>query len=243
MAGKGLFNRHKTKGAITQQAKILVVTEGTDTEPDYFSEITRKYHIPKSLLSVRASGHSAPISVVGQAKKFFRQGFSDKDGRHLDAGDFDLIYAVMDVDQHESLQEAINQIDKFNQVNRRAAIMTPIISCPCFDLWYLLHFDVPIPSGLSPAQAKKMVGEQKSALQDKSRDFMESLMCLDHMGKAIKGAMKLRKERDDIATVDKSRSSSMYTDMDLLLVKIFDTYHQWIEAKDPGWKVRLGVGR
>ncbi len=78
---------------------------------------------------------SAPISVVAFALRRF-----EEQAREAKTSPFKLpfeqVYCVMDKDRHPSLDEALNLVER----SKSKVPIQGIVSCPCFELWYLLHF-------------------------------------------------------------------------------------------------------
>ena len=106
---------------------ILIVCEDSKSSPDYF----RRFRSELSLTSVTVEVYgeecgSAPISVVNYAidrkKETETSSIRDK---------YDEIFCVIDIDEHETDQAIQKARD--NNLNM-------IISNPCFEYWYILHF-------------------------------------------------------------------------------------------------------
>jgi hypothetical protein len=111
-------------------AKVLVVCEGEQTEPCYFSELKDHYEINSANITVDGSGGSSPISVVEYGKQLYE--------REKAKGDpFDRVYCVFDKDTHATYQAALNMI---TAVKRPQNTFVAINSVPCFEYWLLLHF-------------------------------------------------------------------------------------------------------
>ena len=113
---------------------VLIVCEGSKTEPGYFKSLCRELGL--SNVEVEVVGEecgSAPISVVDEAldREKERRLSAKQDGLPV----YDVIWCVVDVEapvQHKSLSSAIDKA-KSNNLNM-------VLSNPCFEFWYLLHF-------------------------------------------------------------------------------------------------------
>lgn len=112
------------------RAFVLIVCEGEKTEPLYFKSLRSKLGL--NTVEVEVEGDksgSAPISVVDRAIIL-------KKARAKSRGPlwfpYDVVWCVMDVDQHESLARALNKA----LANKLRVALTN----PCFEYWYLLHF-------------------------------------------------------------------------------------------------------
>ena len=107
--------------------RVLIVCEGTKTEPAYFNEIRNKLELSTANVTVTPANRSDPMSIVAHAKHL--QKFSAKQGNR-----YDHIYCVFDRDQHENFQDAFLQLKTRSQFKSAC-------SWPCFEYWLILHFD------------------------------------------------------------------------------------------------------
>jgi hypothetical protein len=123
--------------------RILIVSEGSKTEPNYFNEIRRTYKLHTANVEVRHSEHgTAPVQVVQYAKNLFEVGDRHK---KIQPRAFDRIYAVFDRDDHTSyfdaLQMAKSLDGKLRNGNRQFIRFRAIASVPSFERWLLLHYE------------------------------------------------------------------------------------------------------
>ena len=123
--------------------RILIVSEGSKTEPNYFNEIRAAFHLHTANVVVRPSElGTAPLQVVQYAKQLFLEG--DRH-RRIQAHAFDQVYAVFDRDDHESyfnsLQLAESLDRKLRNDNKQYIRFRAIPSVPSFELWLLIHFE------------------------------------------------------------------------------------------------------
>ena len=110
-------------------AKVLIVTEGSSTEPAYFRELKDYYKLNSANVVINGSGNSSPIGVVNFGQQLYRQ--------ELDKGDeFDRVYCVFDKNSHASYPQALNKIRSLAP----KGVYFAINSIPCFEYWLLLHF-------------------------------------------------------------------------------------------------------
>jgi hypothetical protein len=104
---------------------VLIVCEGSKTEPGYFCELRDDLGLNNFNVVVSGESNSDPDSVVRYAIR-----------KAKDDGGYDRLYCVFDRDQHASYLSAIDR-------TRSARISIPVISItsvPCFEYWLLLHF-------------------------------------------------------------------------------------------------------
>lgn len=138
------LRRKQTKEA--QRAsypRILIVTEGSKTEPLYLEEIRAAHQLHSANVEVQ-SGQlgTAPIQVVRYAQQLFEKGELYKGIRPKS---FDQVYTVFDRDDHDSYFNALSlaqSLDgKMRNDNRQTVSFKAIASIPSFELWLLLHYE------------------------------------------------------------------------------------------------------
>jgi hypothetical protein len=110
---------------------ILIVCEGSKTEPQYFNKFSKSVHNQLvELLIVRE--HGVPRTLVETAKQRKSEAIvaarQEKDENLV----FDSIWCVFDMDTHPNVADA-KEMSRDNDI--RLAV-----SNPCFELWLLLHF-------------------------------------------------------------------------------------------------------
>lgn len=143
-------------------ARILIVTEGSKTEPLYLGEICAAHRLHSANVEVQ-SGQlgTAPMQVVLYAKQLFEHGDLSKGIRPKS---FDQIYAVFDRDEHESYFNALSLAQSLDgnlrNHDRQPVSFKAIASVPCFELWLLLHYEdiqSPIPRDQVMERLKKHI--------------------------------------------------------------------------------------
>jgi hypothetical protein len=123
--------------------RILIVTEGSKTEPQYFEEIRAAYRLHSANVEVQHSQLGTdPSQVVQYACKLFKSGDLNRGIRPLS---FDKVFAVFDRDDHENYFNALNNADslhlKMKNDNNQLVSFRAIASVPSFELWLLLHYE------------------------------------------------------------------------------------------------------
>ena len=141
---------------------ILIVCEDSKSSPDYFEKLRETLRL--GTVNVEVCGKecgSAPINVVNYAKDKKR---SVKTSTIIDK--YDEIFCIVDVDEHTSLGNAV-QTARDNGIGL-------IISNPCFEYWYILHFE---KTGSSyndrPQLYKALEAHLKRAYSKSGCDFFE----------------------------------------------------------------------
>jgi hypothetical protein len=123
--------------------RILIVSEGSKTEPLYFDEIRVTLRLPVRNVTVTGSALGTdPAQVVQYAKSLFEKGDLYKG---IEPRAFDRIFAVFDRDQHRGYTDALDQAKaldgKLKNDEKRHIPFQAIASIPCFELWLLLHYE------------------------------------------------------------------------------------------------------
>lgn len=123
--------------------RILIVSEGSKTEPNYFGEIRQAYRLHTANVEVRPSElGTAPIQVVQYAKELFE--FGDKH-KNIQPRAFEQVYAVFDRDDHSSYFDAVTMMQsldgKLRNDNKQLVRFQATASVPSFELWLLLHYE------------------------------------------------------------------------------------------------------
>lgn len=108
---------------------ILIVCEDSKSSPGYFRNFRKKLNLGS--VAVEVAGKecgSAPRSVVDYAIEKKRAA-----SKSTIQSEYDEIYCVIDIDRHKSLAEALD--------TAHANDLIIILSNPCFEYWYILHFE------------------------------------------------------------------------------------------------------
>jgi len=125
----------RKKGTRPSYERILIVTEGTKTEPQYFEDIRKRNRIPSAHISVMPSElGTEPRQIVDFAEHTF-----------LQRPAYERVYAVFDRDDHRTYNDALRRAGELNGRDKndegKRVKFTAIPSVPCFELWLLLHFE------------------------------------------------------------------------------------------------------
>jgi hypothetical protein len=95
----------RKQGRRASYDRILIVSEGSKTEPNYFLEIRATHRLHTANVEVQPSElGTAPIQVVQYAKELFEDGDRYK---NIQRRAFEKVYAVFDRDDHDSYHEAL----------------------------------------------------------------------------------------------------------------------------------------
>ena len=123
--------------------RILIVTEGSKTEPLYLGEIRKEFRLQTTNVQVQHSQFgTAPILIVEYAEYLFVNG---DEAKNIQPCAFEQVYVVFDRDDHESYHNALAKAvalngKLLNDAKQKVKFLA-IASVPCFELWLLLHFE------------------------------------------------------------------------------------------------------
>lgn len=123
--------------------RILIVSEGSKTEPNYFKEIRAEYRLHSANVEVQPGAlGTQPIQVVEYARELFENGDSYKGIRPRV---FEQVYAVFDRDDHPTFHDALARARALDGALRndlkQPVKFAAIPSRPSFEFWLLLHFE------------------------------------------------------------------------------------------------------
>ena len=104
--------------------RVLIVCEGSKTEPFYFDELVRRHRLSTANIQILGEG-ADPLSIVKKARELRQE-----ERRRGDR--FDRIYCVFDRDEHTTFDDA-------SLVAQQSGLKLGR-SWPCFEFWILLHF-------------------------------------------------------------------------------------------------------
>lgn len=164
--------------------RILIVSEGSKTEPNYLGEIRKKGNISSLHLRIVPSGYGTdPKSVVKFAEEEFKRTRA-----------YERVYAVFDRDDHPSYADAIAMAEardlRLKNDDKILVHFEAIVSVPSFELWLLIHF-VDIHAYLHRDEAVKRL---KSHIKNYDKG-MENLFTqtIQHLDKAKQRGKNLKK--------------------------------------------------
>lgn len=120
--------RLRRQRQVEPRREILVFTEGRRTEPHYLKHWERE-HRDRVLLHV-SDFHGTPRSLVDHAVDAKRQAV--REARRGRGRAHDEVWCVFDQDEHPNIREALEKA--------AANGIGVVLSNPCIELWFLLHF-------------------------------------------------------------------------------------------------------
>lgn len=123
--------------------RILIVSEGSKTEPNYFKEIRAEFRLHSANVEVQPGAlGTEPLQVVDYARELFENGDRHKGIRPRV---FEQVYAVFDRDDHRTFHNALARARALDGTLRndlkQPVKFAAIPSRPSFEFWLLLHFE------------------------------------------------------------------------------------------------------
>jgi len=124
----------RPRGVVEAEPLILVVTEGTKTEPQYFRALQQHLHLAATQIVVRPADGTDPRSVVRSAMALVRaRSLGARRGEGVRYGE---TWVVFDSEHRLGSAELTAALDM-----AAAAKIHVAMSSPCFEFWLVLHFE------------------------------------------------------------------------------------------------------
>lgn len=190
-----------------QKSKILIAAEGKNkTEKTYFSNFEdgkKSYNI-----TYARGNNTDPLKLVKMLIK-------EIDESKLDLQDDDVAYCIFDTDvdpnKNKIIEEAI-QLAKKNNIKI-------ITSSPCFELWFLLHYDY-TTANMDSEEVIKRLKEYYPKYEKNINIYPDIIKEIDL---AIDRAKKIEKYQIDnnqrIGTVEANPNTEVYKIVEYLMKK------------------------
>ncbi len=166
--------------------KVLIVCEGQVTEPNYFNGLIRHHRISSANVIITGKGGSSPQSIVELAKKSYE--------RERKLGDpFDNVFCVFDKDSHSIYGAVLRRI----QGMKPKGTFTAITSVPCFEYWFLLHYEY----NTRPDSSAQVLAALKTHFPGYRKNRTDIFMTLlSNLGTAKQRANQALREADNTNT-------------------------------------------
>jgi hypothetical protein len=171
---------------------VLIVCEGTKTEPNYLEGLKSVYSLSSANIKIAHSGATHPRGIV----EFTLE--------EMDKNEYDRAYCVFDTEGEQKHLDALQVIAASPE--GKAKRLFAITSSPCFEVWLLLHFAY--TSAPFAATGKRSAGEMVVAklivhIADykKGQKGLFEVM-LSRLDAAIANAKKLEKHNKESGTTN-----------------------------------------
>ena len=174
-AGRSFSSKKRNKQNRKEKPMIIITAEGrNETEAKYFNGF-RTPDCPYIIKFHKAGHLTDPTKLAESIRKRW-----DKEEADVRTGD--MAFVVVDLDNKESKAEEIQQLEAKNRVEKF------IVSNPCFEIWYLLHYEYSTRSYMNANAVIKELKKHYSGYE-KTSDMHPLLK--DKMDEAIVRADRL----------------------------------------------------
>lgn len=187
-------NRRKVKPL------ILIISEGKDTEINYFKSFNKNYvnvdvkPVEKNSVGKNKSKKTDPVNLVEKAKEYITTKYD------ICEDDGDRVWCLMDIDinyhnpnplkaREIEIQKALTISNEFK--NKNDVYINLGLSNPCFELWYLLHFKYTSANMKSYSNVKTRL-EKETCIDEYAKNKCVNDILHNETKKAIANAIKLR---------------------------------------------------
>jgi len=182
--------RSSKRKSITRhiEKRIIIATEGSETEPQYFESLRKEFKLRNVKLLKRSKTKSSPSNVIASLDKE-----KSKIERKYGKNKKDEYWVVIDKDEWQ-LEKVVEQIETKDY---RLAD-----SNPCFELWLLLHYEsLDRLRGLEGSAATggcaSVEKELKKFDETYNKSRYEPGKYIEKINKAIKNAKETDTQPDD----------------------------------------------
>lgn len=198
-------NRRKRKVHPT----ILIISEGKDTEVNYFKEFNLKYvNVDIKIADKNSAGKNKsrktdPSHLVDKAIDYIEHKYD------INEDDGDSVWCLIDVDLNYNTPDAINkrvgELDRAYKKTKdyekeRKKNINLGISNPCFEIWYLLHY-IYTTANLKDYNAVKNKLMRETLLKDYEKNKCINSLLQDKTTEAIKNSIKLKTHHESLGRV------------------------------------------
>ena len=144
----------RSSSPVNRFPRILIVTEGSKSEVDYFKKIRHRLNLPRSSVLIQAGKRSDPTHFVNTTKNLLIK-------RKIN---FQSVYCVFDRDDHSRYEEALKDLEVLRKRNDvLCKNIVAITSVPCFEYWYFLHV----------SDSRKAYGTNRSPCSELEKDLRQ----------------------------------------------------------------------
>lgn len=176
---------------------ILIIAEGTnETETQYF--YTFQHQNAGYIIKVLCTGHKTdPEGMLRKIETYWLEnGFDSVHG--------DMAFILVDLDCNEEKAKLIRCLAK------KSKIAQFIVSNPCFEVWFLLHF---VYSTKAFASGKAVIDELKKYIPGYEKNKDISGIIMPGLADAIGNVQRLRQYHQDNGCLWPSKDCNPYSDV------------------------------
>lgn len=127
-----MSRKKRQPGKRIEKRKILVLTEGKVTEPTYFCELCRHYKVPRGLVEIKKARNPQPKRMLNEITRIANTNNTLSNNKKEIR--YDELWMVFD-SEGKNIRHFTQIINSAKKLGIKVCI-----SCPCFEIWLLLHF-------------------------------------------------------------------------------------------------------
>ena len=200
-SGRSFSSKKRNKQSRKEKPMIIITAEGrNETEARYFNNF-RTADCPYIIKFHKAGHLTDPTKLAESIRKRW-------DAEEADERTGDMAFVVVDLDNNEEKAKGIQQLEARNRVEKF------IVSNPCFEVWYLLHYGFSTKSYINADAVIRELQKHYSEYE-KTSDMYPLLK--DKMGNAITNAEKLEEYHKAEKHPHPDSSCNPYTDVHKLV--------------------------
>ncbi len=196
-----IHNPKRSKSIRDSYARVLIISEGGETEPTYFKTVIKKYNLRKeNIIIIHSSSGSAPMSVAESTEKEIKKA-------EASGNPYDYVFCVFDRDEHENFDDACNKmLQACKDMENKDDVLAR--SWPCFEYWLLSHYKftrAPFIRKGNNSPCKTCLTELAKHIRGYEKNCANLGTLMDNLDIAITNAKKSCKDAD---TTDQPNPSS-----------------------------------
>ena len=154
---------------------ILLIAEGTnETESKYFSSFQHQ-HAGYTIIVLKTGHKTDPEGMLKKLEDYWVE-------KNLDAERGDIAFVVVDLDCSKAKTQLIDRLSK------TITITEFVVSNPCFEVWFLLHFRYSTKSFLS---SYEVINELKKYIPDYQKNSDVAGLIKPNLPQAVRNAQRL----------------------------------------------------
>lgn len=160
---------------------ILIVVEGQKTEYKYFESMKKELKLDTAKIEIVSASGGDPLKVVEKANDLYNK----QKNKRYNKPNFEKVFCVFDYDNKPDKYEAAIKAAKDYEFE------PPIISVPCFEFWYLLHYRYSDRPFQDCDEATKEVEKelQKQGVIKSGENYQKKLELYDFLRPQLEGAI------------------------------------------------------
>lgn len=193
----------KDRNKITRKQKplILIIAEGKNvTESQYFESFQRQ-HSGFNIKVLTPGNITDPAGMQRKTLQYWKdKGLDEKQG--------DAAFIVLDLDCSSEKAQRIKKLAE------RSIITKFIVSNPCFEVWFLLHFRYFTHAYASSTEAIK---DLKKFIPGYEKNTDVAPIIADNLGTAMENAKRLKDYFDEISAEWPSENRNPYSDVPIII--------------------------